>query len=467
MKNLNPAVETATIELNDGAMCGLSDGAKMDVISSIVEYVDNAEDANASKVSIIVDNENNTLTVLSVEETTLEKTHYKKLFNLGVGGKLHTKKNGVGKYSQGFKYAGPHLIGEGNKGEIRVAVRPVSGNNWGATQFIDYTNDNNYTDKNLVFTDDAEMPEGYNFMVKVVGCKKISRNDLVKLSVELGIRYREKIENNNTTININNADVLPQDRLYSKFGNEVDYHAPIYLEWNGDKKAATWEWSDLRKKEFQDTELIDYDTTLGISGRVKGTTISSRSCAEVAINGVTIINEHEWKNLTSLDAQPSSCGFRGRLNILNRDLADAYIKGGNKSCSSVNKSFGENDDTQIIRMQLKDDYNTIIRRYHSEDAKNKKYYTISSIDQYCIDSNINCSFKFVDDDKSVETFTFDGPDNRIFVNTNSELFSGFSTEKAKDAFMCALLSSCKGKSGEYVWKRLKMFKNEWEIHIMD
>ena len=37
-------LETATVELNDGAMCGLSDGAKMDAKSSIIEYVDNAED---------------------------------------------------------------------------------------------------------------------------------------------------------------------------------------------------------------------------------------------------------------------------------------------------------------------------------------------------------------------------------------------------------------------------------------
>lgn len=462
MQKFNENLESATVELNDGAMCGLSDGAKMDVKSSVIEYVDNAEDENASKVSIIVDNENKTLTVLSVEETDLEKSDYGKLFFLGVGGKLHTKKNGVGKYSQGFKYAGPHLIGEGNVGEVRVAVRPVSGNNWGATQFIDYTNDEKYTDKNIVFTDDSEMPQGYNFMVKVVGCKNISNNDIIKLSVELGIRYREKIENGCTCIDINEVDILPQDRLYSKQGVRVDYHAPIFLEWNGDKRAATWEWSDLRKTQFNDNELIDYDTTLGLQGRQKGTAVSCRSCIEVAINGVTIIYDRELTNITGLQAQPSSSGFRGRLNFLNRDFADAYIKGGNKSCSTVNKSFSENEDTQAIRMRIKDDYNTVIKRYHNEDAKGKKYYSISSLDKYCKDYNIDCGFKFSDDDETVEAFVYEKTDNRIIVNINSGIMAPFKSEIAKILFIISLLDTCKEKTTEDIYKRMKKFKNACE-----
>lgn len=63
---------TGTVELNDGALYGLAQGAKMDIKSSIIEFVDNAEDANASMVSIIIDDENNTLTVCSKEDTDLE-----------------------------------------------------------------------------------------------------------------------------------------------------------------------------------------------------------------------------------------------------------------------------------------------------------------------------------------------------------------------------------------------------------
>lgn len=462
MVNLKENFQTSTVELNDGAMCGLSDGAKMDVRSSIIEYVDNAEDENASKVSIIIDNRNHSLTVLSVEETNLEKNDHGRLFNLGVGGKLHTKKNGVGKYSQGFKYAGPYLIGEGNKGEVRVAVKPISGNLWGATQYIDYTNDENYTDKNIVFTDGTEMPEEYNFMVKVIGCKNISDNDIIKLSVELGIRYREKLENGKTYIEINGVEVIPQDRLYSKYGVRVDYHSPIYLEWNGDSKAATWEWSDLRRTQFNDYELIDYDTTLGLKGRQKGTAVSCRSCIEVAINGVTIIYEKELLNLTGLQAQPSSSGFRGRLNIINRELADTYIKGGNKSCSTINKSFSENEDTKDIRLRIKDDYNTVIKRYHNDDTNSKKYYSIQTLDKYCNDNDIDCNFKFSEDSETVEAFVYEKHDNRIIVNVNSNIMSPFKSEIAKVLFIISLIDNCKGEISETIYKRLKKFKNTCE-----
>lgn len=462
---MNQNFTKTTIELNDGALCGLSDGAKMDVKSAIVEYVDNAEDEGASKVSIYYDKSTKTLTVLSVEKTDLEMSCYRKLFSLGVGGKLHTKKNGVGKYSQGFKYAGPYLIGEGNKGEVRVAVRPVSGNNWGAVQYIDYTNDENYTDKYIEFNDGSEIPEGYNFMVKVVGCKDIPNIEFLKLKVDLGIRYREKIVNGETEIYINNNKIKPQDRLYSKHGCRVDYHSPVYLEWNGNKKAATWEWSDLRKTDFEDIELIDYDQRLGIQGRQKGVAISSRSCVEVAINGVTIIidGKGEFKNLTGIDAQPSSSGFRGRLNILDRDLADTYIKGGNKSCSSILSSFSDNDDTLNIRTVIKDDYNKVVNRYKDDEKKRELYFSIPTIDDWCKNNNVNCTFKFSHDSDTVEAFTYESNYNQIVVNTNSNIMSPFKTENAKILFIMSFLYNNTDLTNEGIYKRLKKFKNICEI----
>lgn len=455
-----------TIELNDGALCGLSDGAKMDVKSAIIEYVDNAEDEGASKVSIYYEESTKTLTVLSVEETDLEMDCYRKLFSLGVSGKLHTKKNGVGKYSQGFKYAGPHLIGEGNKGEVQVAVRPISGNNWGAVQYIDYTNDENYTDKYIEFNNGSEMPNGYNFMVKVIGCKHITDNELIKLMVELGIRYREKIVNGETEIYLNDNKIIPQDRLYSKHGCRVDYHSPIFLEWNGNKKAATWEWSDLRKTVFEDIELIQYDQTLGIQGRTKGVAISSRSCVEVAINGVTIIidGKNEFKNLTGIDAQPSSSGFRGRLNILDCDLADTYIKGGNKSCSSVLSTFSENDDTLNIRTVIKDDYNKVVNRYKDDEPKRKLYFSISTIDEWCKNHNIDCCFKFSHDNDDVEAFRYEKNYNQIVVNTNSNIMSPFKTESAITLFIMSFLLDRTDLSIENIYKRLKNFKNLCEFN---
>lgn len=459
-ENLN--VEEVYLELTDGAMCGLSDGAKMSVLSSIVEYVDNAEDANASKISILIDD--NSISVLSVEQTNLERKDYKKLFSLGVGGKLHTKKTGVGKYSQGFKYAGPHLIGSGNFGEVRVCVKPISGNNWSATQYINYTDDSHYTDKKIILSNDvSDMPEGYNFMVRVDGCKKISNIDIIKLQIELGIRYREKITNGITCIEINGIPVKPQDRLYSQHGVRVDYHEPVYFSWRGNENAISFEWSDLKKTEFNDNELIDYDQTIGIKGRQKGTSVSCRSGIEVAINGVTIIPDRELNNIIGVSEQPKSCGFRGRINILNVDLADCHVKGGNKSCSSVSKSFIEDEDTLEIRKYISEIYNKVINRYKSEINVEKQYYSIPELDEYCKNSNIECDFKFSNADKDIEAFVYEKTYNRIVINVNSGLMTPFSSDKAKLLFIISLIYNYSGQATEDIYKRMKKFKNSCEI----
>lgn len=460
--NLNVEEEDVYLELTDGALCGLSDGAKMNVVSSIVEYVDNAEDENASKVSIII--ENNTLSVLSVEETNLERKDFRKLFSLGVGGKLHTKKTGVGKYSQGFKYAGPHLIGGGNSGKIRVCVKPISGNNWSATQYINYIDENNYTDKRITLSNDvSDIPEGYNFMVKVVGCKNISDIDIIKLQIGLGIRYREKIANGKTCIDINGVDILPQDRLYSQHGVRVDYHEPVYFSWGGNENAISFEWSDLKKTDFNDTELIDYDTTLGIKGRQKGTSITCRSGIEVAINGVTIIPDRELANIIGVTEQPKSCGFRGRMNILNVDLADCHVRGGNKSCSSINKSFLEDEDTLKIRKHISDVYNSVINRYKSDANTDKQYYSIPALDKYCKDYNIDCDFKFSNTNKDIEAFVYEKTYNRIVINVNSPIMSSFISDTAKLLFIVSLIDNCKVQTTEDIYKRMKKFKNSCEI----
>jgi len=450
------------VELADGAMYGLSDGAKMDIRSSIIEYVDNAEDENASFVSIEIDDITHTISVMSIENTDLELEDCGKLFNLGVGGKLHTKKNGVGKYSQGFKYAGPCLIGEGNKGEIRVEVRPISGNDWGAIQYVDYVNDGHYSDKHIKYADQIEMPYEYNFMVKVSGCKAISPVEITKLKIDLGIRYRERIEKGLTIIVINGEEILPQDRLYSRFGSRVDYNKSEYFEWKEDKMSMCFESSDLRLMDFNDTDLIEYDNTLGIQGRQKGVSVSSRSGIEIAVNGVTIINDKEFYNLTGLQPQPSSSGFRGRLNILNPDLADAFIKGGNKSCSMVNKSFSENEDTLAIRSLIKEQYYKVIRRYHTEESKRKTYYSISYIDTWCKENDIKCRFKFLEEDKNYEAFVYDKVDDIIKVNINSSLMKCYNTDYCRSIFIIAFIHAYSGMNGEEICKKFRIFRNTCE-----
>lgn len=454
--------------LNDGALVNLSNGAKMEFISSVTEFVDNAEDAGASKVVIEIDNDKRILTVLSVEDTDFEASDWKRLFFLGSGEVMHTKKSGVGKYSQGFKYAGANLIGEGNKGEVVVGVRPISNNNWGAIQHIDYTNKKKYSDKNidLCSIDEVDMPDGYNFMVKLSGIKTIKDDDIIKLAVHLGVRYREKIESGKTEIWINDMEVKPQDRLYSKMGGRVDYHKPIPIEWNGDKEAVTWEWSDLGSTRFDSSEYILYDTTLGIKGRSEGVRSLPRSGVEIAINGVTVIFDEAdttFRNILNLSIQYYATGWRGRLNIKNLELADKYIKGGNKSNNSIDKSFATNEDVKKIRDEIKDAYNTVCERESPKIISGCKYSENESLNTWFKEkTGFDCHFKFKKCGETVKTFVLD--DGDICVNITSDFMSPFKCSKeAISVLLFSIIGSCDSFDCiESVIKKLKKFENDCE-----
>ena len=65
----------------------------METISSIIEYVDNAEDSESEKVHIKYDYEEKKLIILSKENYSyLDNLTYDKIFNFGVSHTLKTKK---------------------------------------------------------------------------------------------------------------------------------------------------------------------------------------------------------------------------------------------------------------------------------------------------------------------------------------------------------------------------------------
>ena len=49
-------METFKIQLSNGSLANLADGVKMDVNSSIIELADNAYDAEATEINIVIDN---------------------------------------------------------------------------------------------------------------------------------------------------------------------------------------------------------------------------------------------------------------------------------------------------------------------------------------------------------------------------------------------------------------------------
>lgn len=429
---------THTITLTDGGLISLANGSKMSAISSIVEYVDNAISAKASEIRIKIDNERHILSVASIEETDLMPSDIGKMFEYSKGKSLQTSTYGVNKYGVGIKQAAAYLIGEKNKGEARYVIRPRKGNCtkpiWGVTHIIDYTNPDKYTDLVVKEMDDLS-DEGYDFVVKVIGCIKIPESDIIKLRVSLGLRYRALIEKGETKIFVNDAKIAPQDRLYSIYGDEVMYTVQNFNIGNVEN-AITLEMCDLRcRKTFNETEYIDYDS----KGYVKsvGPISTERSLGEIALGNISIIYEGQLKNLLGINPQPSSSGFRFRLTFNDRSLGDKYIKGANKSNCSIDKSFVNDEALRPVRDALNEFYNTAINRFKQEPvARTGKSMKVPN--EYCKDKEL--PYRFYLDGLGETNITFEERGNDIWINHDSKLFKGLKIDGINKIIMALLFT---------------------------
>lgn len=447
----------AKVEINDGSMIGLAKGAKMNPNSSIIELTDNASDAGANKISIIVKNER--VCVLSVEKTNLKEDDYRTLFNLGAGKKTKIHENGVGKFSQGFNYATASLIGDGRKGTVTVAVNPINGKKWGAIQTIDYTNEENYTDSELYFTDGSELIDGFDFMVDIHGCEPISDYEIVKLRAKLSIRYRQKI-NEGMTILLNGGEILAEDRLYSHLGNLVDYHEPIALPYCGNENAARWEWVDARcygKKTNAEINDLILNDNIKVGGREIGAVCTARNGIEVVVNGVSVIECGQIKNITGINPQPSSSGFRGRLTINDIRLADKYVIGGNKSDCEIASSFNSDIETMAIREAIGEAYRDVVSRYKDEDIRKLKV-TLPDLQKFLEKEKFNVDIQCYNNTTDTEAFCGVESDNEIRINLKNSFFDGFSKAQSKSLFIISLLYGAKDRSFDGVLAHLNEFK---------
>ena len=312
-------------DLNDGAQKSFSDGLQMNTISSIIELLDNSNDANSIYDELFYDEKNNTLTLLSKELSNLDDITHKVIFNFGTSHKLRTKQNGIGKYSQGLKLANSNLIDK--EGTAFYGLVNSKGEKKGWYQYINYENEENYTDRKIYdLNGNFEIKDGFNFKVEIDGCKKITNDILYRLSIEAGLRYRYGIENGEKTIKINNASVRPQDRLYKKFLNKkeknIDFYDKVFLPWNGVENAVSFEWVDLTNADIEEEELIDLDNMHGRGNR-PGVNVLNRAGLEIVVNGVTITyGKDVTEDFCDIQFQQSCIPFRGRLEIFNNELND-------------------------------------------------------------------------------------------------------------------------------------------------
>lgn len=451
-------METFKIQLSNGSLANLADGVKMDVNSSIIELADNAYDAEATEINIVIDNAKHYLCIFSKEKNNnLTKDKARSiLYSLGQGQELKTKQNGIGKYNQGFKYAGPYLIGKGNHGIVSVDCIPNNGEAWSTEQPINYLNGESYSDTIVNFVPFKGIKNGYNFKVEIIGCRNITPTDITKLKIILGIRYRKKISSKEILIKINNDSIEPIDRLYQHLGKRVNYNCQ-WFSYKGRTNAAKYEWSDLKIGNIQENELCKYDTSLGINRRESGVNVRSRSGVEIAINDVTIINEGELENLCGTELQPSSAGFKGRLTIYDTELADTYIKGGNKSSSIVDKSFAINQDTKEISTAIKDSNAKFISMHHKDRKEYVKIYTPSYIKNW---PNFSLNICFINDDDDVNPITLDHNKDRILVNRNHKWFKSLNTDENISKIVLSLIRNCKTISEAY--SIMYSFFIEWE-----
>lgn len=445
------------ITLNDGALYGLSKGSNMDFISSICELLDNGKDAMAKEIILKILEKEKTLMFFYKENTNLQKQDIEQLFNLGNPRKATTKKNGVGKYNQGFKYACANLIGEG-KGTVRVEVKPEEGEPWAVVQTIDYSNENKYTDQNLYYVQPEFLNNEYNFIIIIQGAKIPNNREIFELNWRLGLRYRALIVNNEMQIKINNNYIKPIDRLYASYKERSGYQEPIYVRYKDNPKAFKWECCDLNESHFEENELCDYDNQHK-QGVEKGVAVTSRSGIELCINGVSIISDGLLFEIIGKQIQPSGSKWRGRLSINDNRIIDNYITGGNKCKCVVNEDFISDIDTQDIRTTIKESHSLYISK-HKEEFENKKYCEHNKyLEKMYQNKQLPIKFLFHYNDYSREIFTKDEVNNTIEINASRDIFEN-KNEKDCAILITSIIRKCINNDIKIIYKELNNFKNE-------
>jgi len=331
---------------------------------------------------------------------------------------------------------------------------------------LDFSNSEHYTDKHIEILPECIIPIGYDFMVDIKGCPTIKDSDIVKLKAFVGVRYNEKIKNGDTKIIINDDEIDGQDRLYSHLGLRVDYHEKEYFSWRGDDKAIAIEWSDLRFPEYTDREplseddYIMYDMSLGLSGRQKGVKVTKRSGIEVCVNGITVIQDDMDKvasSLLNIITQPSSSGWRARVSIYNNELADLYLRGGNKSNVVMLPEINDDPELQPLIDKLKKGYDEMMKRYH---ALEKDTHYIKKVDCWCHIHNIDTKFMFGALNANFVTFQKSkNEDDTIIINFSKPLFKGFGTDDSKALYFIAMIQNCGGYSTDEILNHLDKFES--------
>lgn len=450
--------------LNDGAYLGLSEGAQMTTVASFNEILDNFFGKNASKINITYDSNKKYLEFMGMEENDLtEDIAFDKLYGLGVGSQMSTQDNGVGKYNQGFKYSVAQLIGNYNKGTVRIDSIPDNGNPWALKQIINYTGEN-YTDQIVLDKEDGieyeELESGYNFRIVIDGCREISNRELLEIEMVIGLRYRDKIENGNK-IYLNGQEVLSQDRLYLFLPHSRVQYKCEYLSYKDNTNAAKFEYVDLESARIDQTELCRYDT---INGRKKGVTCTIRGGVEVVFNGVTVIYENlptEFRKLCTRQFQPGAAGFRGRLTIFDKNLYDEYFCGGNKSAVSTKDGFNTSKDTVNIVRALKNAYQTYCDTHNIKEDKIDSRYNdvIESVIKSIGFGDIEVKFQNRGED--FITFDYDDKIQSLTVNEGAKLFN---THKSSDLFILTILHLINIPKPKTFGDVLKVFKKiDYEI----
>ena len=332
---------------------------------------------------------------------------------------------------------------------------PENGEPWAITNVIDYSDPENYTDNKLFYTEPVNIGE-YNFSVKIYGAKIPDDKRINELIMTLGIRYRELIDNENLVIKINNCVVKSQDRLYSAYGERSGYSGEEYISYKDNPLALKFEYSDLSEAHFNETELISYDTSMGISGRQTGTAVTNRAGIEIVVNGVSVIPEGILEELIGKQLQPSGASWRGRLSINDNRIVDAYIAGGNKSKCVVNKKFIDDKDLLSIRQKIKTAHSSYIEK-HKNDSRNDDVYSIDFVEKWCENNNIRTKFSFIKNNSSRSSVIKDENNNTIEISTNSDLFKGMNN-KILGMFIIAFLD--KNDDTSTIFKKLKTYESD-------
>lgn len=400
--------EIKNINVPNNFLLDLSKNAGYSIIDAINELIDNAKDANAKKVEILFDENNNILTIKD-DGNGMQYSAIEKCFNLN-GSNNKYNANASGRFGMGMKTGIVCLCNLSNNDSLsNVIIKSKAMNDSGVTIFYNVSRDNNMR---YELTNECDL-KNHGTIIEINNTC-MTTNDINDLRNLLGTYYYPIMSTNDFNIYLNGIKINPEDPLYRTNKNvmEDQYIDSINVVLNEKTYTFHIHCVNLNNNKIGNN-FNKYD-----SCRRKKVEVTENSGLYI-IYGNRYIALGNNLNLVGKSLQPSAAGIRLELTIP-KELSEILgvqwnktskltpfykIKEFNILCTTIKKIFSE-----YISSRRNNALSNSEKKVNNKLAKKFKLNDT----QYTID--VDCV------ENTNDPWIFSPRNKKIVLNKNSEVF---------------------------------------------